>query len=74
VGSGGIAKTSPLYAYEKAFDKLTYETDTMENQGVKQEAWYVPAEKKTDKTVIVVHGFTSSKKYMKAYGYMFHEL
>ena len=21
VGSGGIAKTSPLYAYEKAFDK-----------------------------------------------------
>ncbi|MFS1663281.1 alpha/beta hydrolase [Streptococcus sp. zg-JUN1979] len=74
VGEGEVSKSSALYPYQEAFNQLTYETQTMENQGLKQEAWYVPAEKQTNKTVIVVHGFTSSKAYMKAYGYLFHKL
>lgn len=46
----------------------------MTNQGLKQDAWYVPAETATNKTVIVVHGFTNDKEDMKPYAWMFHEL
>ena len=46
----------------------------MANQGLKQDAWYLPAKTQTDKTVIVVHGFTNDKEDMKPYAWMFHEL
>ncbi|WP_074561384.1 alpha/beta hydrolase [Streptococcus equinus] len=67
-------KDSSLYAYEQSFDQLNKETRWMTNQGLKQDAWYVPAATETNKTAIVVHGFTSEKEDMKPYAWMFHEL
>ena len=68
------AKTDPLYEYEQSFGKLEKETLEMTNGGLKQVAWYVPAQTKTDKTVIVVHGFGNRKERMQAYGWLFHKL
>ena len=68
------SKDDPLYQFEQNFKTLSKETLWMTNQGLKQDAWYVPAATETDKTVIVVHGFIDSKKGMTAYGWMFHEL
>ncbi|MCR8966943.1 alpha/beta hydrolase [Streptococcus zalophi] len=67
-------ETDPLYVYEKEFATLEKTTLEMTNGGLKQVAWYVEAPKKTDKTVIVVHGFSSSKERMMAYGWLFHKL
>ncbi|MGT2771914.1 alpha/beta hydrolase [Streptococcus marimammalium] len=67
-------KTDPLYAYEKEFAALEKTTLKMTNGGLKQVAWYVEAPKKTEKTVIIVHGFSSSKERMMAYGWLFHKL
>ncbi|WP_074482851.1 alpha/beta hydrolase [Streptococcus equinus] len=67
-------KDNSLYGYEQSFNQLAKETRWMTNQGLKQDAWYVPAAVETNKTVIVVHGFTNSKKDMKPYAWMFHEL
>lgn len=74
INNNGRSKDKPLYAYEQSFDQLTKETLWMTNQGLKQDAWYVPAETATNKTVIVVHGFTNDKEDMKPYAWMFHEL
>lgn len=74
INNNGRSKDNPLYAYEQSFDQLTKETLWMTNQGLKQDAWYVPAERATNKTVIVVHGFTNDKEDMKPYAWMFHEL
>lgn len=67
-------KTDPLYEDEVAFDGLFKEVLWMENQGVRQDAWYVKADTPTNKTVVIVHGFSQSKEKMKAYGWLFHEL
>lgn len=40
---------------------------------LKLKARYLPAEHKTAKTVVVVHGYGSASKYMGAYAKMFHE-
>ncbi len=74
INNNGRSKDNPLYAYEQSFDQLSKETLWMTNQGLKQDAWYVPAETATNKTVIVVHGFTNDKEDMKPYAWMFHEL
>ena len=74
INNNGRSKDNPLYTYEQSFDQLTKETLWMTNQGLKQDAWYVPAETATNKTVIVVHGFTNDKEDMKPYAWMFHEL
>lgn len=74
INNNGRSKDNPLYAYEQSFNQLTKETLWMTNQGLKQDAWYVPAETATNKTVIVVHGFTNDKEDMKPYAWMFHEL
>lgn len=74
INNNGRSKGTPIYAYEQSFDQLTKETLWMTNQGLKQDAWYVPAETATNKTVIVVHGFTNDKEDMKPYAWMFHEL
>lgn len=68
------SKNNPLYTYEQSFEQLTKKTLWMTNQGLKQDAWYVPAATATDKTVIVVHGFTNDKEDMKPYAWLFHEL
>ena len=74
INNNGRSKGTPIYAYEQSFDQLTKETLWMTNQGLKQDAWYVPAETATNKTLIVVHGFTNDKEDMKPYAWMFHEL
>ena len=74
INNNGRSKGTPIHAYEQSFDQLTKETLWMTNQGLKQDAWYVPAETATNKTVIVVHGFTNDKEDMKPYAWMFHEL
>lgn len=74
INNNGRSKGTPIYAYEQSFDQLTKETLWMTNQGLKQDAWYVPAETATNKMVIVVHGFTNDKEDMKPYAWMFHEL
>ena len=74
INNNGRSKGTPIYAYEQSFDQLTKETLWMTNQDLKQDAWYVPAETATNKTVIVVHGFTNDKEDMKPYAWMFHEL
>lgn len=68
------SKDNALYKYEQNFNHLSKQTLWMTNQGLKQDAWYVPAERMTNKTVIVVHGFNNSKKDMKPYAWMFHAL
>ncbi|MGX6991625.1 alpha/beta hydrolase, partial [Pseudolactococcus reticulitermitis] len=67
-------KSSPVYQDEQDFLKLDKETLSLKNDGLTLKAWYVPAEKPTDKTVIVVHGFNSKKEEMTAYGMLFHKL
>lgn len=74
INNNGRSKDNPLYPYEQEFDQLPKETLWMTNQGLKQDAWYLPAKTQTDKTVIVVHGFTNDKEDMKPYAWMFHEL
>lgn len=68
------AKTDPLYEYEISFEALEKQTLEMTNGGLKQVAWYVPAKTKTNRTVVVVHGFGSRKERMQAYGWLFHKL
>ncbi|MFA9492790.1 alpha/beta hydrolase [Streptococcus sp. E17BB] len=74
VSSDETPADSPLYAYQEAFDKLPKEERQMTHQNLKQVAWYVPAAQKTDKTVIVVHGFGQTKARMRPYAYLFHKL
>lgn len=50
---------------------LIMEQTTKDN--LKLKARFLPAEKKTTKTVIVIHGFGSASKYMGQYAKMFHE-
>lgn len=63
-----------LYTYEQSFGELSKETLIMTNQGLEQDAWYVPADEMTGKTVIVIHGFANSKENMTSYAWMFHEM
>lgn len=74
ISNGQRKPGNSLYAYDKSFDKLLKQKIEMTNQNIKQVAWYVPAAKKTHKTVVVVHGFANSKENMKAYGWLFHKL
>lgn len=74
VASSSVSPDNPLYPYQEAFEALPKEERQMSHQGLKQVAWYVPAAQKTDKTVIVVHGFGQDKRRMRPYGYLFHEL
>lgn len=74
INSSARKKDNPLYVYEQYFDSLEKTTLQITNQGLNQVAWYVPADKETDKTVIVVHGFVSSKEDMKPYAWLFHDL
>lgn len=63
-----------LYQHEQAFNELPKEERHMTNQGLKQVAWYVPAKSQSDKTLVLVHGFTNDKSDMKPYAYLFHEM
>lgn len=74
INNSQLKQDNPLYSYAKNFDQLSKKTMEMSNQSLKQVAWYIPAAEKTDKTVVVVHGFSNSKENMKAYGWLFHKL
>lgn len=69
-----VVKKSPNYGLVQQFDKLKKTNKTMEHDGIKLDAWYVPAAEKTDRTVIIVHGFRSNKTAMRQYGELFHQL
>lgn len=74
INESSTPKSSPIYQDEKDFLNLNKETLTLTNDKLKLTAWYVPAEKTTNKTVIVVHGFNAKKEEMSAYGMLFHKL
>lgn len=71
---GQVKSSSPNYSLVQKFDKLSKSTESIKNDGLKLDAWYVPAEHKTNNTVIVVHGFRQDKSAMRQYGQLFHEL
>lgn len=74
ISEGGVSASSPIYEDQQHFLSLDKELLTMENGGLEQVAWYAEAEKETNKTVIVVHGFSGNKEKMAPYANVFHEL
>ncbi len=74
INDGPRSELNPLHQSEIAFDKLKAEKRWMTNRGKRQVAFYLPANQKTNKTVIVVHGFTTNKENMKPYAMLFHDL
>lgn len=74
ISAAATPKSSPIYQDEQDFLKLKKETLTLSSDNLKLKAWYLPAEKTTNKTVIVVHGFNAKKEEMSAYGMLFHKL
>lgn len=71
---GQVAKSSPNYGLVTKFDQLGKTTKYITNDNIKFDAWYVPAAEKTNKTVVVVHGFRQDKSAMRQYGELFHEM
>lgn len=69
-----VRSSSPNYSLIKKFDKLPKSNESLINDNLKLYAWYVPAEYKTNNTVILVHGFHQNKSSMRQYGQLFHEL
>lgn len=68
-------KDDPLYHYEHDFlarDKQVWHQTT--HDGLQLDAWYVPAEQKTNKTAILAHGWHNNKTTMAIYGELFHAL
>ena len=69
------SKDNSLYRYENTFlarhKQIWHETT---RDGLKLDAWYVPADKKTNKTAILAHGWHNNKTTMAIYGELFHEL
>ncbi|KRM12966.1 hypothetical protein FD16_GL001652 [Paucilactobacillus suebicus DSM 5007 = KCTC 3549] len=71
-----LKKTDPLYHQKLWFEKVHKTKWTMKSAGgdYKLVADYIPAAKKSNKTVLIAHGFNGSKEDMGAYAYLFHEL
>ena len=69
-----VKESSPNRYLVVNFNQHEKETLTLTNDGLVLEAWYIPADIPTDKTVIVVHGFRDGKINMKQYGELFREL
>ena len=71
-----IRKNSPAYPahqwYQDVKKDKWYEESA--GQNLKLDANYIPAAKKTNKTVLVAHGFMSNKDKMFSYAYLFHNL
>lgn len=70
-----LKPSDPLYQQKKWFADTTkthwYETTA---DGLKLDADYIPAAKKTNKTAVIAHGFMSRKEEMGAYAALFHQL
>jgi fermentation-respiration switch protein FrsA (DUF1100 family) len=70
-----IKKTNPVYPLREKFlaaKKETWEITTPDK--LKLVAWYVPAEKQTNKTVVIAHGFAGNKEKMAEYAQVFRDL
>lgn len=77
IGGPTALKTSdPLYTQKHWFENVhKYRwTETAAGANFKLVADYVPAAKATKKTVVLVHGFASSKEQMGGYAGLFHQL
>jgi fermentation-respiration switch protein FrsA (DUF1100 family) len=73
---GKLTKKDPLYAQKEWYQNAKKETWTMTSatDNLKLKAYYIPAEHKTNKTVVMAHGFLQSKEGEGAPAAMFHEL
>lgn len=70
-----LSKKSKLYEYDQKF--IHRKKDIWEiksDDDLKLKAWYLPAEKATNKTTILAHGWHDNKTRMRQYGELFHEL
>lgn len=77
VASGtALKKSDPLYAQKKWYQQVHKQrwTEKAAGANLKLVADYVPAAHDTKKTVVLVHGFGSSKEAMGGYVAMFHRL
>lgn len=77
IGAPTALKTSdPLYSQKHWFATVHkyHWTETAADANFKLVADYVPAAKTTTKTVVLVHGFGSSKEQMGGYAGLFHNL
>ena len=69
-----LALDNPVYSYRKSFFEIKKDIwELTSDDGLNLKAWYLPAEKPTNKTVIVVHGHNRSKERMAEYGWLFHQ-
>lgn len=71
-----IKKSDPLYHQKKWFQQVHKQHWTMKSatDDLKLVADYVPAQTKTNRTVLIAHGFMGNKESMGAYAYLFHRL
>ncbi|MBV0915237.1 alpha/beta hydrolase [Apilactobacillus sp. HBW1] len=71
-----IKKNSPLYAGTKWYYnvKKIHWTQKSATGNLKLVANYIPADKKTNKTVVIAHGYMGSKEKMAPYAYIFHQM
>lgn len=71
-----IEKSDPLYAQKMWFQKTPKQVWTMKSAtgNLKLDADYIPAAKKTNKSVLIAHGYMNDKDSMGAYAAMFHQL
>ncbi|BAP86499.1 alpha/beta hydrolase [Paucilactobacillus hokkaidonensis JCM 18461] len=71
-----IKRSDPLYHQKKWFQQTKKQHWTMQSATghLKLVADYVPAKVKTNRTVLIAHGFMGNKESMGAYAYLFHQL
>lgn len=71
-----LKKSDPLYAQKKWYRDVSKQRWTEQAAGanLKLVADYIPAAKKTTKTVVLVHGFGSNKEAMGGYAALFHQM
>ena len=71
-----VKKNSPLYAGTKWYYnvKKIHWTQKSATGNLKLVANYIPADKKTNKTVVIAHGYMGSKEKMAPYAYIFHQM
>ncbi|MCM0599652.1 alpha/beta hydrolase [Periweissella fabalis] len=75
IKSAVIKKNNPTFSYDAKFNKQHKEVWHQTTPGgLKLDAWYVANPIKTNKTVVIAHGFAGNKARMAMYGQMFLNL
>ena len=71
-----IVRSDPLYQQKKWYQDVHKTRWTIKSAtgNYRLDAWYVPAAKKTNKSVLIAHGFMGNKDQMGAYAALFHQL